>query len=183
MNIQSGIVTGTEIGYSRWQQDEHGWRLVYADGSIASGYKILKEDGTQADQVIWEKINGAYYAFGVNGYLISGWIYDHQLNEWYYVTEANGMRSGWYNDTRDEYTYYLDVVRGALVHGWKKIDGKCYYFNEIPAVSAWIYDSKTENWYYNDASKGKPFGALYQNEITPDGYKVNDSGVWDGKMQ
>ena len=30
-------------------------------------------------------------------------------------------------------------------------------------------------------AKAKPFGAMYRNEMTPDGYFVNADGVWDGK--
>lgn len=176
-----GIITGAGTGYSRWMQDENGWKLVYADGSVAAGRMIPLADGSQAEQVLWEKINGSYYSFGVNSYLVSGWIFDYQLNEWYFVSEENGMRSGWYTEPQDGFTYYLDPFNGALSHGWKEIDGNWYYLNEVSAAPTWVYDPETKNWFYNTLSRTKPWGALYHGEKTPDGYRVDESGAWDGQ--
>ncbi|MDU1467209.1 MAG: MBL fold metallo-hydrolase, partial [Streptococcus mitis] len=41
---------------------------------------------------------------------------------------------------------------GAMQTGWKRIDG---------------------NWYYFQTD-----GSLLKNAITPDGYKVNEEGIW-----
>ena len=73
------------------------------------------------------------------------------------------MVTGWYQDG-DGNSYYLnpnsDGNLGRMVTGWQLIDGKWYYFNEI--------------------SDGKR-GALLKNTITPDGYVVDENGVWNGK--
>lgn len=48
-------------------------------------------------------------------------------------------------------TYYFGP-NGAMQTGWKQLDG---------------------NWYYFQAD-----GSLLKNATTPDGYKVNEEGIW-----
>ncbi len=163
VNSQTGIVTGAGVGYSNWQQDERGWKLIYADGTMAGGTMLTLENATVVEQVLWEKINGAWYAFGVDGYLKTGWIYDYQLSNWYWVSMDKGMQSGWHTDAADNRTYYyLEPSTGAMVSGWKNINNIWYYFN-------------------SETSGAKPYGAMYANEATPDGYHVNADGAWDGQ--
>ena len=181
VHILNGIITGNGAGYSHWQQDEKGWKLIYADGTTAMGHMTEQEDKTAVEQILWEKINGAWYAFGADGYLKSGWVYDYQLNSWYSVSVDTGMREGWYTDAQDMQTYYLEPQAGKLAANWKMIDSAWYYFNAVVSTPAWEFDKESGNWYYNTKSKSKPFGALYRNEKTPDGYFVNDTGVWDEK--
>lgn len=181
MDANSGIITGSGDGYSNWKQDENGWKLVYADGTVAAGYMAEQSDGTTVEQIIWEKVNGAWYAFGVNEYLKSGWVFDYQFGSWYWVSVDKGMQSGWYTDTQDGFTYYMDPATGKLAAGWKQIDEKWYYFNGISVSPTWVFDEKTGTWFYNVLSRRKPYGAMFKNEETPDGYFVNEDGAWDGK--
>ena len=183
VNSVTGIITGAGEGYSNWQQDESGWKLVYADGTVAAGHMAQQSDGTTVEQVAWEKINGAWYAFGVNGYVKSGWVFDYQLGSWYWVSVDKGMQSGWYKDAKDGFTYYLDPATGKLAAGWMKIDGKWYYFNAISVSPTYVFDEKTGAWFYNTLSRRKPYGAMYQNEETPDGYVVDTDGVWNGQSK
>lgn len=181
MDANSGIITGSGDGYSNWKRDENGWKLVYADGTVAAGYMAEQSDGTTVEQIIWEKVNGAWYAFGVNEYLKSGWVFDYQLGSWYWVSVDKGMQSGWYTDTQDGFTYYMDPATGKLAAGWKQINEKWYYFNGISVSPTWVFDEKTGTWFYNVLSRRKPYGAMFKNEETPDGYFVNEDGAWDGK--
>ena len=50
--------------------------------------------------------------------------------------------------------------------GWNWINGKCYYFQDTPAPN-------------------RPVGSMIKNEMTPDGYMVNENGEWiiDGNVQ
>ena len=41
----------------------------------------------------------------------------------------------------------------------------------------WNFNEKTGGWTYNGAAE-RPFGSMYQNEMTPDGYFVDENGVW-----
>ncbi len=181
VNSQTGIITGAGAGYSRWQQDEAGWKLVYADGTIARGHMAEQSDGTVVEQILWELINGRWYAFGADGNLKSGWVFDYALSGWYFVSTESGMQSGWHQDPTDGYYYYLEPTTGKIAAGWKAIDGKWYYFNEIVLQSTWNYDEKTGTWHYDAMSKHKPYGAMYSDEMTPDRYVVGKDGAWDGR--
>lgn len=88
---------------------------------------------------------------------------------------------------------------------WEMINGSWYAFGaDAIAKNSWVLDVGTGRWYYVDISSGmktgwialnglwyylnsdttgalqKPFGAMYQNEMTPDGYFVNADGSWNG---
>lgn len=176
----TGIITGEAAGYSCWVQDETGWKLNYADKTLARGSIQQLENEDNIEQIFWELINGSWYAFGVDGSLKDGWVYDYQLNSWYCTSIENGMKEGWYLDPQDRYTYYLEPETGELAGGWKQINNQWYYFNPTAASQAWKLDEATEKWTYNTKSKEKPYGAMYKNEQTPDGYYVNGDGIWNG---
>lgn len=81
-------------------------------------------------------------------------------SEWYHFDDKGYMQTGWFTDT-DGNRYYLHAVgdgtRGRMYTGWNFIDGSWYYFNTV-----------------SDGTRG----ALYVNRETPDGYRVDLSGVW-----
>lgn len=182
VHADTGIITGDKSGYSHWQQDENGWKLVYANGTTASGYMTTLESGDTVEQIIWEKINGSWYAFGADGYMKTGWVYDYRLGSWYSLSADTGMLVGWYTDPVDQNTYYLDPVEGGLSIGWRNIERKWYYFNSVVTEPTWELNKETNKWQYNAKSNSKPFGALLRNEKTPDGYEVNADGVWIEKQ-
>ena len=70
------------------------------------------------------------------------------------------MQTGWFTDV-DGHIYYLhpvgDGTRGRMYTGWNQIEGKWYYFNPV-----------------SDGTRG----ALFVNGQTPDGYQVDENGVW-----
>ena len=150
INSIAGVITGSingsaGDGYSHWQQtavgNDFSWKLQYADGTYAAGSVITDGAGNQYEQIAWEKVNGAWYAFGADANAKNGWVYDVGAAKWYYIDINVGMKAGW-------------VIVGGL---W-------YYLN---------MDST--------GSLGKPFGAMYSGEITPDGYFVRADGSWDGR--
>lgn len=104
-NVEQGVITGASNqnvndGYSHWMKDAKGWWLRYSDGTWPMA------DRTGAYH--WEKINGRWWAFGADGYIRTGWIYDMIYQSWFYVDDNHGMLTG-----------------------WQKIDGKWYYLNEV----------------------------------------------------
>lgn len=80
--------------------------------------------------------------------------------DWFLFDEAGNVRTGWYTDAQGE-TYYLNPslegTPGAMAVGWNLIDGKYYYFSE-----------------YADGKRGH----LLKGSTTPDGYRVDENGVW-----
>lgn len=113
INSVTGIITGSGDGYSKWiseaPQTEGGsirWKLQYADGTIAAGTIVTREDGTTYEQPVWEKVNGNWYVFGSDGYAKHGFVTDPALGG----------------------TFYVDIMTGMKT-GWQQIDGKWYYFN------------------------------------------------------
>lgn len=108
VNSLTGIITGTGDGYSSWNQDDIGWKLRYADGSFASGTMAAAADGSAYEQPAWEMVNGAWYAFGTDGYAKNGFVSDPALGGYFYIDINTGMKTG-----------------------WQLIDGKWRYFNPI----------------------------------------------------
>mgnify|MGYP000784795196 FL=1 len=73
----------------------------------------------------WEVIDGKYYRFDKDGWMVTGW---KKINDiWYYMDKTTGERYG---------------------KGWHWIDGNCYYMNANGEMAAdtWI------DGYYVDAS-------------------------------
>lgn len=86
-------------------------------------------------------------------------LYNGNL-DWYHFDENGYMQVGWLKDS-DGHIYYLNPVsdgtKGKMLTGWNLIDGNWYYFNPV--------------------SDGT-LGALFINCETPDGYRVDENGVW-----
>ncbi len=173
-----GIMTGEGTGYAHWVKDEYGWKLIYADGTAAAGRMIQLENGETVEQVLWELVDGSWYAFGANEYLKSGWVFDYQLNGWYLTSAESGMQSGWRVDSQDGQTYYMDPSTGRLAISWMLIDNNWYYFQALAQEPTWELNKENGNWFYNAKSGVRPYGAMYRDERTPDGYYVNVDGVW-----
>ena len=93
---------------------------------------------------------------GTNG-IAYAW---EQINGNWWTFDENGyIKTGWLRDEDYGGWFYLDPERGMQT-GWVLIDGKWYYFHPT-----------------SDGRKG----ILYVGRLTPDGYYVDENGVWDGK--
>lgn len=129
VNSITGIITGSGVGYSRWSQDEAGWKLQYADGTFAAGVMLTDQNGNPYEQVAWELINGAWYPFGADGYVRSGMVYDVALGGTFYVDINSGMKTG-----------------------WQQVDGVWRYFNtESNGKRGIMLTDTTIDGYYIDA--------------------------------
>ncbi|EKQ54558.1 MULTISPECIES: stalk domain-containing protein [unclassified Clostridium] len=70
---------------------------------------------------------------------------------------------------------WIYSVNGELTTGWKLINDKWYFMNNNGIMQrGWVKASG--NWYYLLSN-----GEMGVNITTPDGYKVDQSGKWDGK--
>lgn len=131
VNSLTGIITGSGKGYSKWQptQEKDGstsWKLQYADGTAAAGAMITREDGTVYERLLWEMIDGKWFAFGADGYADSGFIYDADLDGYFYIDINTGMKTG-----------------------WTQIDGKWYYLNPVSDGKRGVMrkDTWVDGWY------------------------------------
>ena len=120
-----------------------------SSGPGASGNWIM-------DEVGW------WYQYSDGTYPKSCWqqLSYNGTTEWYHFDERGYMQTGWFTDV-DGHIYYLhpvgDGTRGRMYTGWNQIEGKWYYFNPV-----------------SDGTRG----ALFVNGQTPDGYRVDENGVW-----
>lgn len=100
-------------------------------------------------QAAWEQDSTGWYYTENGSYKQNCWFQDAD-KEWYYF-DSNGYRiSGWLEDNQK--WYYFDSTGKLLYNQWINENGNCYYLN-------------------ND-------GSLLTNTTTPDGYRVNENGVW-----
>ena len=153
-----------EVGSSGiWSVNAEGrWSFATKDGPVQNGW-FLCNSGNNSTEYKW-------YCFDENGSMRTGWINNSQdPSVWYYVSEKKdasegSMQTGWVTDPKDGRKYYLDPATGVMCSGWQKIGSEWYYFGQP-----------------GDASH--PYGSMYKNEMTPDGYYVGPSGVWGETSQ
>lgn len=88
-----------------------------------------------------------------DGSLVTGWV---KIGDYWYYMDLTGTmyQSKWFEDTNGKW-YYLDD-NGRMVTGWQKIKNKDYCFAKD--------------------------GSLYVNCTTPDGYEVDENGVWKDSL-
>lgn len=139
--------SGSEI-YGDWQQDASGWRFKQTDGTYAANR--------------WGKVNGAWYYFGADTYMETGWFSDG--TNWYYLNPVSdgtrgAMKTGWVYDDSYGKWFYLSAS-GEMMTGWQLINGTYYYLNPISdgtrgamASEQWIGD------YYVGADGARVIGA------------------------
>ena len=179
-NPQGTTTSGRDRSTSTWVKESTGWRYRLSNGTYLSGSLVLDPaTGRQVEQVVWKQLRGAWWAFGADGYIRTGWVYDYSAGKWYYVDENTGMRTGWYLDPQDGRWYYLDPATGEMLTEWQLIPDLGYvYLNPYAPQPTWTYDEELKTWVYMEGA-GRPYGSLYMAEWTPDGYYVNADGVWE----
>lgn len=151
----------------RWIFNADGtWNAVYAGNVLKDTFANISYGG----KTYW-------YHFNTEGVMETGWV--NRDGVWYYFNTVHDgffgrMITGWHKDSQDGCYYYFDENTGRMLTGWQKINGFWYYFTTDTRVSYAFTDGK---WVY-EFKDVRPYGSMYLNEKTPDGYTVDESGKW-----
>lgn len=101
----------------------------------------------------------------------TGWKKDGE--RWYYIRQ-DGQRAAGEWQTLNGLDYWFDAD-GYMATGWRRFTNGAWYYFRSPdgyaVKSAWVQDGG--NWYYLGAD-----GVLLTNTTTPDGYPVDENGIW-----
>ena len=142
-------ISGNEDDYQYKNQDSSG------TGVLRTG----SDDSDDDDGWVYDTSKNVWnYYYFTNKNIVSSWAYliYNGVKEWYYFDEKGNMLTGWYQAENGK-KYYLheisDGTKGHMYRGWNEINGKWYYFDESE-------------------------GSLVTGTVTPDGYTVDESGVW-----
>ena len=77
-----------------WKRDNKGWWFEFKDGTYPAGEKINDQNG---EKLGWIQKDGKWWAFGSDGYLKTGWVFDGASGKWYLLNEKTGMQIGVHN--------------------------------------------------------------------------------------
>ena len=167
LNASGAMQTG-------WKWLENNWYYYANSGAMKTGW--LKDQGTWyylEDQegimlVGFQQVDGKQYYFSASGAMQTGWKWFD--NHYRYFEGSGAMKTGWIKDKG--IWYYLNLEDGIMLVGLHKINGDHYYFDESGAMQTG-WKRIDGNWYYFQTD-----GSLLKNATTPDGYKVNEEGIW-----
>ncbi len=163
------------------------------DGGSLKGDNYILPNGSKVTNS-WKKVLGNWYYFDGNGNSCKGWA---SINgHWYYMDSKGVMQTGWQKGSNDSWFYlapggdmqtgwvqtdpgkwyYMDSS-GYMQRGWVNADGRTFYMGQSgEMLTGWqMIDGA---WYYFNTFSDGTRGAMYVNRTTPDGYYVNERGVW-----
>ena len=166
------IVVSESSGWKR----ENGESVFYQDGKKVTGWNEIDgekyyftDDGYMAYG--WLQLEDQWYYMGNDGVRQTGWV--KLGNAWYYLAEDTGLMAADQWMTLDGQTYCFYDWGGMVSSSWKRLGQEWYFFNGggYMVKDKWI--EWKGDWYYL-LSDGK----MAVDTITPDGYRVDENGVW-----
>ena len=153
-------VSARETG-GQWIQTGADWQFRLLGGSLARDCWIFK--------------GGEWYHMGADGLMDRGWHYQKETGSWYYLRDNGAMKKGWIQ--LSGIWYYLGAADGRMAVGWQSIGQKWYYLNPVEHVPVPVTDPVTGQTV--QSTEGQlPYGAMYQNRKTPDGFMTGADGAW-----
>ena len=167
LNASGAMQTG-------WKWLNNNWYFYANSGAMKIGW--LKDgnvwyylEGKEGIMLVGlHQVNGKYYYFNSSGSMQTGWKWFD--NHYHYFEASGDMKTGWIKDKG--IWYYLNPEDGIMLIGLNKVNSDHYYFDTTGAMQTG-WKQVDGNWYYFQAD-----GSLLKNSTTPDGYKVNEEGIW-----
>ena len=145
----------------QWIQTGEDWQFRFSGGAMAMDCWIFK--------------GGEWYHMGADSLMDRGWHYQKETGSWYYLKENGAMKKGWIQ--LSGIWYYLGTADGRMAVGWQSIGEKWYYLNPAEPVPVPATDPVTGQTV--QSTEGQlPYGAMYQNRKTPDGFMTGADGAW-----
>ncbi len=172
------------LSKNKWQQVDGAWYFFQTDGRAAAGWIKQKEvwyylnDTSKKMETGWKRTaDGKWYLLDrINGDMKTGWQKTAN-GKWYLLDAINGdMKTGWQKTANGKW-YLLDAINGDMKTGWQKTaDGKWYLLDAINGDMKIGWQIVNGIWYYLTET-----GAMAEDTVTPDGYKVGKDGGWTGE--
>ena len=141
--------------------------LINVDGSDAGAYEGTVTPGWTTNEEgkwMYRKPDGTFVK--------NGWL---RLDDKEYYLDENGYRL---QDTLTPDGIYVNAVgeKTKYIPGWKQDEKGWHYIlkNGGYAGATWIEDTDGKWYYFNIGTY------MVTNADTPDGYHVDENGVWDG---
>ena len=153
------VRTSVEESGDDGQEADNTYPILNGQIPASEGHGLWKEQGSGAWKFLKDK----------DGYAQKEWL---KIGEdWYLFGDNSIMITGW---SLVNQTWYYSGGSGAMLTGWQFINGSWYYLKPDGSMAVgWLEaDGK---WYYL-----RPDGSCLINGVTPDGYRVDGNGVWDG---
>ena len=156
---------------------EYGAHYFGADGKavknqwkkLADGYKYYNEQGVSFScenysSSYWpmiEEIDGKYYAFNMDGYMVTGWVSSESGVQYYFKADGSRASNEWVDNKKYYVGYDGQVVKNAWIDNnsyvgedgqktkntWEQNDGKWQYLinGEMCVMSRMMY---IDGYYY-----------------------------------
>ena len=194
------------LSKDKWQQVENSWYFFGTDYKAVGGWlkqgekwyhlnevnKKMETGWLQTADKKWylldqkngdmktgwqQTTDGKWYLLDQkNGDMKTGWQQTID-GKWYLLDQKNGdMKTGWQQTANGKW-YLLDQKNGDMKTGWQQtIDGKWYLLDQKNGDMKIGWQLVKGIWYYLTTT-----GAMAEDTITPDGYKVGKDGAWTGE--
>ena len=141
--------------------------LINSDTSDAGAYNDTVTPGWQKEEDGSEK-----YLKPDGTYVTNGWL---QLDDKKYYMDENGVKL---KDTVTPDGFYVnaDGEKVSYMPGWYKDGDNWRYIQKdgYYKANSWYQDTDGKYYYFNMGA------VMVVNTTTPDGYYVDENGVWDG---
>ena len=164
-----------------YYMDENGYMLT---DTITPDGKYVNANGEKTNYIPgWYQDAGGWHYIMKNGYYAGAtWIQDTD-GKWYYINIDDITPDGYYVDANGVWDGNPSTVKNTtslgpgVADGWEPIDTGWKFKQEDGTylTNSWKQDPDGK-WYYLNED-----GWMLKDTTTPDGYYVDENGIWNGQ--